>query len=302
MESRRRARSGVGGIVHYASLPIVFISAQVIILLAIIISIVSSAPVTNIDTTNMEIIIYVGSGAAFGLLLIVEFALGSTMNLVTVALSAPLISGEIELKSWELLRATALSLREILMAKAAATLHQLRLPLLGLMIIRTICTGAGVFLAVALVMGEVRYDFRDGLDPHDYEYFVEWWLPILVAVLVVALVHFLQPVLQMLLNTALGMTASAFARTRGRALAVGIGSRLALWGITGVLGAVGISLTINAYDRWLWNYSGYPGNEATVISLLIITWALIFLVVQIGITLIAWGLTVRRARRLTEMT
>jgi hypothetical protein len=287
--------------VHYASLPIIFLSVQVIVLLAIIVSIIAIGSVTTINSYSLETLMFTGPGIVFGFLLIVEFALGATINLITVALAAPLISGEIELKSWELLRATALTLREILLAKLSAIIHQLRLPLAGLFVVRAVCTGAGLFLVFAALMSEMRYELQYGLSEADGEYIVEQWVPIIVAVLVVAVVHFTQPLLQMLMNTVLGMVASAFTRARGRALAAGFGIRLALWGLTSVLGTAGISFTINAYDRWLWTSPVYPENEVVGIAALIILWALIFLFTQIGITFIGWGITVWRSRRLTEM-
>jgi len=303
METRRRARAGAGGIFHYAALPVAFVSLQTIVLFAIIVSIVSSAPVVDVSSYTLETLMYVGPGVVFGFLLVVEFALGATINLVTVALATPLISGEIELQSWELLRATALSLREILLAKIAATLHQLRLPLLGLVLVRAVCTASGLFLFFALMLSELRYSMRYGLSGIDFESLSETWLPLALAVLAVAFAHFFQPPLQALMNTMLGMVASAFTRSRGRALAAGFGVRLALWGVTSVLGTAGISFTITAYDRWLYQspFYFYPQNETQATALLIILWAMIFVATQVGITLLAWRLTIRRARRLTEI-
>jgi hypothetical protein len=300
METRRRVRAGAGGVFHYASLPVAFVSLQTIIFFAIIVSLLTSGPVTSISSTTLEVIMYVGPGIVFGFLLIVQLALGATMNLVTVALATPLISGEVELKSWELLRATALSLREILLAKISAALYQIRLPLLAVMIVRTVCTASGLFLFFAFSLSELRTGLRYGLGGMDTEGLLDGWLPVVAAVLAVALALFVQPLLQALMNTMLGMAASAFARSRGRALAAGFGIRLALWGVTSVLGTAGISLTIRAYDDWLWELPIYLHNELQAVAVLLILWVLIFLVTQTGITLVAWWLTARRARRLTE--
>lgn len=298
METRRRAGAGMHRSIRYAMLPAILLAVESIIFLSTLLSLTSVPFPDEITIWGMGEFVTLGLTMAFVLLLIIQVAFGGAINLVTVALAAPLISGELELKSWELLRATTLTLREILLAKLSATLHQLRPPLLGLMIIRAISTSTGMllfyFISLDSALSAISYGNINMASV------AEEWLPIAIALTSLALVLLVQPPIQMIVNILLGMLASAYTQSRSRALAIGLGLRVALWGITIVAGSSGLILTTTLYNRWRWDYLAPPEHPQLVTAALSIGWALVFLLAQLVTMFGSWKLMMRRARRLTE--
>src|SRR5688572_6645222 len=99
-------------------------------------------------------------GWAVATLATIQIAAGALVNVLTVAQTAPIISGEIELQSWRLLRTTTLNLREIIFAKYAAALRQIRGPLFGLLILR----GASIitiFVLTATMLLRTTFYYMD---------------------------------------------------------------------------------------------------------------------------------------------
>jgi hypothetical protein len=240
-------------------------------------------------------------------MLALQVVAGAVSNLLMIAQSSPLISGEVELKSWELLRATALPLRDIILAKSAAAIRQLRVPLIGLLVLRGISTITALMLAVYTLYRDTFYYF----DIEQWRTFIQnaprYAVPLLLPVALFLLYYTMQPVIQTVLNGALGLLASAYSPSRGRAIAAGLIGRLVLW-IASILLNVAL-LYGGGYliGRWLTSTYSIPGralsSDEVVVWVLGMTIALYIasvLASQVGLIMFAFGLTQRRARRVGD--
>jgi hypothetical protein len=244
---------------------------------------------------------------AIATLVAIQFAAGALVNVLTVAQTSPIISGEIELQSWRLLRTTTLKLREIIFAKYAAALQQMRGPLFGLLILRAASTITILILTVTILLRTVFY-YMDRAAWQDFWLKGEWF-PILIAYLACLLLYLTQPVLQLLLNGAIGLTASTHTSTRAQAIAASMVGRLASW-VAIVMINVSLMLGLNfLHSEWMNGpYSAFdayrdlmpPGDTAVlwIVCLIIAGYALSAFIGQIGAILCLLGITLRRARHL----
>lgn len=232
---------------------------------------------------------------------------GAAAAILVLAQTAPLISGEVELQSWGLLRTTTLSLREILMAKYAAALAHLRSPLIGLIILRAASTITGLLYAV--------YEFSRNTFYYDNSTALNWmrnggWIMPVIAGVLVVVWYAAQPVMQFLLNGALGLLVSAYTRTRGRAIAFALAGRLAWWIGSALLNALLIYvLQYLLVQNWA-NPSTAPiemlrdrpapspDQVAWVLGGVVAAYALVMLVTQLGAIAGMLRLATRRAGRI----
>src|SRR5574341_1175909 len=131
-------------------------------------------------------------------LLIIQLIGGAFANIMVIAQASPIISGEVELQSWRLLRTTTLTAHEIIFGKLAAILASLRPLLSGLIVIRVISTITGLII-YAYILHESTFAYFDGAD---YLTFAREgrWLPVLLATLAVLVFYTSQPVVQFVLS------------------------------------------------------------------------------------------------------
>lgn len=246
--------------------------------------------------------------ASAGVLLLVQVVFGAAANILMVAQAAPLISGEVELQSWGLLRTTTLPLREIVLAKFWAVMDQLRGSLIGLMMLRMASAGTVVLTVVFLLLREMFYY----MSASEWKHMLgqQLWLAPTVAVLLFVVWYTLQPVMQYVLNAAVGLAVSTFARTRGRAIAMALATRLVLWltSITlngGLIYLLGYLLIANwsqpQYAPLEW-FSQFQTPSDRAISLVLGGTAAVYVIgialIQVGLAALALGVAQRRARRL----
>jgi hypothetical protein len=237
----------------------------------------------------------------------IQLAAGALVNVLTVAQTAPIISGEIELQSWRLLRTTTLNLREIIFAKYAAALRQLRGPLFGLLILRGAAIITIFTLTVAMLLRTVFY-YMDRAAWQDFWRKGEW-IPLLIAYLACLVLYATQPVLQLFLNGAIGLAASAHTVTRAQALVTGMVGRLVTW-VAVVM--INTSLILGlTFMHSQWSNPVYSTFEAYhdillpdgttqlwMVSLITAGYAMSAVLAQAGVILALLGITLRRARQL----
>lgn len=172
-------------------------------------------------------------GMALVLMVLIQASVGSAANILMVAQTALSISGELELKSWGLLRTTTLPLREIVLAKFTAALYHLRHSLLGLLILRLVSAGTGLLLMSYYLFREFFYYM--GPDQLKSVVALRLWVGPTVVIVVFLVWYVSQPVVQYLLNAALGMLVSSMARSRARAIVTGLAGRFVGWIVSIVL-------------------------------------------------------------------
>ncbi len=240
-------------------------------------------------------------------LIMIQLVAGAIVNVLTVAQTAPMISGEIELQSWRLLRTTTMPLREIIFAKFAAAATHLRAPLVGLMILRAISLGTA-YLLFAYLIRDIFY-YMSAQEWVDF-----WaraaWLPPLLSAGMVTLFYISQPVLQFVLNGSIGLLASSLSQTRARAVVLGLVGRLIGWVASAMFNFTAIyGLGFLILGNWasphyapLEAFHNRPVptelQQSWAINLTIVGYFLAMLASQIGLVLFALGITQRRARQL----
>ncbi len=240
-------------------------------------------------------------------MLVLQLTAGVALNIATIAFAAPSISGEREQQSWTILRSTALSIREIILGKWAATLMLLRMPLLGLVILRVISLiTALLFLAYALLSETTSYWTE-----------TDWalifgqqiWIPATIAGLTVALYYVVQPVLQFFISDALGLVASALTPASAHSIAMGMALRFGTWIIAITLNGAVIVGFIMLVSSWaepryasIEFLRGIPepsdGLVWWVVTGSIALYALTILLSQLGLLSFSLGYAVQRAKRL----
>ncbi|GAB4479927.1 MAG: hypothetical protein Kow00124_26110 [Anaerolineae bacterium] len=239
---------------------------------------------------------------------VVQAVGGAMVNVLTIASTAPLVSGEVELQSWNLLRATVLPLHDILFAKLAAAIHSQRLPLTALLILRVISLVTALLLGMGFLLRDTFY----WMSRAEYRQFWQegMWAPIVIAVVVAAVFWVTQPLVQMGLNGAIGMLASVSGRTRSRAIASALAGRLVLWiGAAMVNFSAIYGLAFLILGNWLEpRYASIeafrtlpeptPAQAVWMVGLVIAGYILVVMASQIGLTLAMLGIAQRRARLL----
>jgi hypothetical protein len=306
LEVRRRIENRALTILRLGCVPAILATASLALSVILAAAVISQASWLydwySLDSMNTTLL-----GWAVATIMIIQLGAGAMVNILVIAQTSPTISGEVELQSWGLLRTTMLPLKEIVLAKYAAALRQLRAPLFALMILRAASTiTILLFAASTTLRGTLYY-----MDASQWSRF--WreilWLPPLIAFVVALIWYFLQPIVQLLLNGAIGMMASAYASTRAQAIAAGLVGRLAAWVAVGTLHlGIGLGL-IFLNSQWAsGQYSSIAAfNTASSPSELATTWitcimyggyVLSFFLVQLAAIAILLGLVLRRARKL----
>jgi hypothetical protein len=257
----------------------------------------------DLDTTFMTAL-----GRAITVLMLAQFGIGAMTNVLVIAMAAPTISGEVELQSWRLLRTTTLPLREVILAKFAAVIRNLRMPLISLGILRLVTLGTLLLLSGYFLSREVFYY----MGPLEWQRFLAegLWLPPLIPIGLFLVYFAAQPWLQFYFNSALGMAASAFARSRANAVVIGLTARLVLWVLSVMIGIavlffIGFVLVANWADPYYAPMAFFhdrpqptPLQVSWVISLAFAAWLFAILAWQVGFSLVALAITRWRSRRL----
>jgi hypothetical protein len=166
------------------------------------------------------------------------------------ALTATVLSAEVESETYGLLRITTVPTEEIVLAKFGAAVRQLYIPLLVVMVARVCLIAGGLGLADQALIQESGMGLIGVL--------VELPLRELgfvavacaaFGVLVWAVFFVLQPALLVMMHSAVGLFASSITRTRANGLIAAAGLRVALWVagyIFGQIASAGGTLGINA--------------------------------------------------------
>jgi hypothetical protein len=130
-----------------------------------------------------------------------------------------------------------------------------------------------------------------------------------IAATALALVYVSQPVVQLLLNTAIGMLASSYARSRGQALVAGMVGRLGLWVTAVLLNGAALAWLNHLMTQWRYPtmalnaaYHATPSPSVTAdlwsTGLTVGGYALTVLAAHIGLIALTLGLALRRTRSL----
>ncbi|MBN1313093.1 MAG: hypothetical protein JXB30_16905 [Anaerolineae bacterium] len=272
--------------------------------MAILVVTVLMLPIGISDSPNSAVQLILGF--AIGTLACIQIGAGGIANLLTVLLAAPLISGEIELQSWRLLRTTMMPLPEIVFAKLAAILNEQRIMLWGLYVLRFISTGTVVLF---IVYGVMRQDLYYS-DIQFRTFFISGkWLAYIILMTAIASYNLSQPLVQSVLCGMLGLAASAYTRTRSQAIAGGLVARLICWIGTTLLHIGLIYGIVYLFDNWsspsyahleiFHNMPTPTSSQITWASYLMASGYLMgFLAAQVGFILFLAGIVLRRARRL----
>lgn len=301
LETHHRRKNRAANNLRWGCLPLILLTTNATILLILTLVGLSQGYYDPTDTVLSTLALVILGLQA------VQLTAGAGVNILTIVQAAPTISGEVELQSWRLLRTTILPLREIVLAKLAGALNELRLPLAGLLTLRFISTITGLIFGSYLIRSSLYYSSRRDI----LRFWMDGeWIPITIAILVFLLYYTLQPAIQFGVNGVLGMLASAYARSRSRAVASALIGRLALW-IASIVGNVGAMYGLGYLLIANWSQPAYAPIEAFrnrsapsdlaivwVFSMTIAVYILIVLLGQIGFITIGHKLTLRRSRHL----
>lgn len=298
LETQRRVQNRALMALRWGCLPGVFAVTGLLILTVSVVGLVSGSLLEGSYGTVSILMV------ATWLLLLVQVAAGAMVNVMVIAQAAPAISGEIELQSWRLLRTTTLPVREIILAKLAAVFEHLKLPFVGLVILRAVTAGTGLLF----YLYTLHMEYLDGLS---WIRFLREgkWLPVGAATLVGLSFFAAQPAIQFALNGTLGMLASVMAPSRSRALASGLIGRLAGW-VGSILFNVGAIYGLGfLITNWAEPYSAplpmfrdrpAPNDDLVlwVVCAIICLYLVVALAVQIGFIGGSLRFIERRARHL----
>ncbi len=299
LETRRRAPGGLMTAMRFGCAPMIFGTLSVILTILIV--------SVSLTTSYLESMITTTLAVALLATVVVGILAGAMVNVVTIATTAPMVSGEVEMQSWNLLRTTELSVYEIVLAKLAASITSLKEHLRALLLLRvfSLMTGVLVFIVQVLRQG-IYWD-----DPQRVAAMLRQgtWIPILLAVTMVGIFWLSQPLLQMALNGSVGMAASAYGRSRSGAMAVGLAMRLILWIVSALLnigGIVGISYLLNQVLTPRYSSIDFLAilpqptalQQVWITCSMITVYALGLIASQGGIALFALGIAQRRSRRI----
>jgi len=246
--------------------------------------------------------------------------------LATVATSTA-ISAEIEAQSYALLRLTPIPTRQVVLAKYGAALQQLRLPLIVVAVLRALCIVGSVAFLVALIAAGSSSSVAQtnpaivaptppslpllSSAPGIVSYLISGVVGLL-ALLAWFLYYLLNPALTTMIYGAIGLMASSWSRTRASGVLTALAVRVGLWAVNYVLSQVAwtsLSLALSLITlpvalltsppTWL---EGLLSFDLGLLVLLVAVLAMLVLALliafQIGLTMAALALTVRRAERL----
>jgi hypothetical protein len=256
-------------------------------------------------------------------LIIGETFLRLLTGLAATGLASTAISAEIEAETFSLLRLTLIPPRQIVFAKFGAVIRQIRTPLIILMIVRGVMIVGTLITVVVLTAAGLAFS---GFHLSDLAlplastgavasglllvvYFVVLVI-VLVAILLWIAYFIFQPVLDMMLYSALGLFASSLARTRTNGLVTAGALRVVLWMGTYVLSQIvttalslfGVPLmTLPGIPQWISGSQIAPGFLVVLAIVASIGTLLIGIVIQIALSLGLLGLTSDRAARLPNL-
>ncbi|MGF1506469.1 MAG: hypothetical protein ACFB51_15260 [Anaerolineae bacterium] len=280
---------------------LILLAALVLVLTAV----VTVTTLANIAYSLEELVINLLVVSVL-VLVALQILAGMGLGILTVAQAAPAISSEVEMQSWSMLRTTALSLGQILAGKFAAVYARLRTPLISILVLRLITVLTGLLLGAVLIMRDQVYWIHAGA--WDRFWISGAWQPFVFAVPVVIIYYIGQPLLQFVVNTALGLFYSAHNRQRVRALTASIASRLVLWVLMLVVNGLAIYGLVLLVDEWSYAYWApqlYVQLPTTTtilwaIGSVLFVWIAVQLAWQAGLALFTMALTYRRARYLAD--
>jgi hypothetical protein len=244
------------------------------------------------------------------------------MGLLAIALASTTISAEIEAQTFHLLRTTPMPVKQIGLAKFGAAFHQVRLPVVAVILLRVLLiVGVVVTIVAALILIPDVRPVSPAPLPQGAEPIIQALpgstiaalLAGVVAVVVLGvlwLAYFLfKPVLNALLFVSIGLFGSTLGTTRSGGLIAAFGMRFALWVVSYVLSQVvstGSSLLLSP----LFAYGGAPllwledlvnRQPALVIlagTAVVVIWFLFLIALQLGVTLLAVKASASRATKL----
>jgi hypothetical protein len=302
LESRRQGRIRGLATIQGAFLPVLFGVVGLTIPLMMVFVIPSLYGYSDLES-NIALLLTLEIVA----LVCIQLGAGAIVNILMVALAAPLISGEMELQSWRLLRTTMVTLPDIIFAKLAAVLHELRTMLLGLFVLRLASTGTAVLLFAHVMLRETVF-YMGGSEIRSFLARGEW-IPYVILIAAITFYNLGQPFVQAMMNGMLGMAASSYARSRSQAIAGGLVGRLVAWVGTTLLN-VGLIFGLSyLFSNWFspsyaplaifHNMPTPTGQQiASAICLTISGYLLGYLLAQIGFISVLVGVVLRRTRRL----
>ena len=301
LEVQRLDRNRSLKFLQFSFNPIIFAGIGLTVTVVLVIT-SSSAGLGGIDNMIEFVLAW-----TIGILMCVQIVAGAFANVLVIAQMSPTISGEMELQSWRLLRTTTLNLREITFAKFAAALLNLRLILVGLLVLRSVTVICSMLMFAYVLFRQTLYYY----DPVTMsEYFQQAkWLPLMLPAAAGCLVLMAQPIVQFGLNGVIGLVASAYARTRAQAVAMGLTARLALWVFTillNVAASYGLGFLITSWAEpttsAIQSFRAVSTPDETqimwAVGVSVTIYLLATLAGQIGMTLAGFGLALRRAQRL----
>jgi hypothetical protein len=247
------------------------------------------------------------------------------VGLLATALTATVLSAEVEAQTVGLLRLTPIPMQEIVLAKYGAAVRQFKVPLIVVALTRFLfVTGLLLTFVVAVLVAVPDLTTTASTVPLSPDLsisdvvslVVTALLPYLVAGLLMLLalllwfLYFLfSPVLDVLLFGAVGLLASSWARTRANGLVVGAGLRIGLWSISYVSGQV-VSTMFSFFAFPLMALSTLPlGFEeqlarispailATAGALLANGWLVAVVLIRIAVILVLLFLSTNRASQI----
>ncbi len=258
-------------------------------------------------------------------LLVGESLLGAITGLITTALAATTVSAEMEAQTYGLLRLTAVSPRQIVLAKLAAVFHQVRTPVLVMMTLRLLLLLLGLVTAAGLTLVAlqdsggaassqtppaalpVAVPPLPGLTGALTALYVALGVLALMLIALWLAYYLLRPALDILLFGSLGIFASSLARTRANGLLTAAGLRILLGAIAYVAGQVLsasfslISLPVSllpGFPTWLASSNAAPGLLGIGAVLIAIAILLAVVSAQIGASLFLVGAAIGRAQSL----
>ncbi len=163
-------------------------------------------------------------------------------GLLATALTSTVLSSEVEAETYDLLRVTPLPVHEIVLAKFSASFQQFRLPLTAVILTRGIFILGLLVLGILLVASNATplgsslatlssppLAAEAGLPAASVAVSVIAGASVLLAGLLWFLYFLVAPVLSTFIYAAIGLLASAWARTRTGGLVGAAGLRVALW-------------------------------------------------------------------------
>jgi hypothetical protein len=246
-----------------------------------------------------------------GSLLVGQAFISFATGLISTALTATVISSEIESETFSLLRVTGVPTNEIVLAKYAATLRQLVAPLAVIVAVRlVVVVGAVVTLDFAMRMQGIDGGLVGTIlaIPPEFVSPTSIWAITLTTLGWMIFFTLLKPVISIALYASVGLFASSITRTRINGIITSAGLRLALVVLRAIadqillIGSqVVLGFTLSLSDLGPWLETLLVARPATVVAaggLLALGSLLVTILWRGGVAFMLVRATVRRAYRL----